>query len=359
MPAQHLDHLGLRWSGVAREEIGERHEDAGGAEPALQRVIVLERLLQRVELAAAVGERFHGGHRPALGLHRKRQARAHRSAVDQHRAAAADAVLAADMGAGGAEDLAEEIAQQHARLGLAGKLAAVERQRDPGALVLAYAAHRIASCDHDRADPAQEVAPHAGRGMDVVVAFELPGDALDGVFGGAVAVSLDAADGGTSGHAADADPDAAGALDRGGDRHDGEIAVAARDLAERHAARSGDRETDGGDQLVAARARSPACPAGTRRPGARACPLSSAAPPRLRAPRAPAEFPTPGRRGRPSRRPCPCCGSGSGRRRAAPPPAAAASAQVRASPATGSASPRRRPRSCRRLRGSRRARRCG
>ncbi len=69
-------------------------------------------------MPSARGERFHGAHLAAFGLDRKRQARARGDAVDQHRAGAADAVLAADMGAGGAERVAEEIAEQHARLGL-------------------------------------------------------------------------------------------------------------------------------------------------------------------------------------------------------------------------------------------------
>ena len=56
--------------------------------------------------------------RRALGLHREHQAGARRHAVDLHGAGAADAVLAADMGAGGAEDVAQEIAEQQARLGL-------------------------------------------------------------------------------------------------------------------------------------------------------------------------------------------------------------------------------------------------
>src|SRR5712692_7013973 len=56
MPAEHLDHLGLGRMRVAAKEIGERHQDAGGTEPALQRVIVLERLLQRIELAVPIGQ---------------------------------------------------------------------------------------------------------------------------------------------------------------------------------------------------------------------------------------------------------------------------------------------------------------
>jgi hypothetical protein len=42
----------------------------------------------------------------AVGLHREEQAGAHRLAVEEHGAGAADAVLAADVGAGQAEVVA-------------------------------------------------------------------------------------------------------------------------------------------------------------------------------------------------------------------------------------------------------------
>src|SRR6202035_2353082 len=130
---------------VAGEEIGERHQNARRAEAALQGVIVAERLLQGVELAVDGGERFHGADLAAFSLNRKRQAGARGDAVDQHGAGAADAVLAADMGAGGAKRLAEEIAEQHARLGFGGELAAVELERDARLFGLVHAAHCCAS----------------------------------------------------------------------------------------------------------------------------------------------------------------------------------------------------------------------
>src|SRR5580692_12292377 len=143
--AQDIANFGFRRMRIAGEEIGERHQNARRAETALQRVIVAERLLQGVERAVGCGERFHGAHLAAFGLHREREAGARGDAVDQHRAGAADAVLAADMGAGSAEPLAEEIAQQHPRLGLGREPAAVERQRDARPFILVHAAHRCAS----------------------------------------------------------------------------------------------------------------------------------------------------------------------------------------------------------------------
>src|SRR5262245_18594840 len=145
MAAEHLHHLSFGRIRIALKEISERHENAGGAESALQRVVVLERLLQRVERTVGSGERFHCRHRPALGLNGKRQTRAHRGAIDEDGAATAYAVLAPDVGSGGAEPLAQKVAEQHARLGLARQLAAVERQAEPRPLVLAHAAHRLAS----------------------------------------------------------------------------------------------------------------------------------------------------------------------------------------------------------------------
>ena len=89
----------------------------GVQKPHCRRVMVLEGLLQRIERAVRRRERFDGSHVAALGLHGERQARAHGDAIDQHRAAAAYAMLAADMGPGGAERMAKKIAEQHARLG--------------------------------------------------------------------------------------------------------------------------------------------------------------------------------------------------------------------------------------------------
>ena len=57
---------------------------------------VLERLLERIELAA-VGEPFHRAKLPSVRLHRERDARADRDAVQQDGARSTDAVLAADM----------------------------------------------------------------------------------------------------------------------------------------------------------------------------------------------------------------------------------------------------------------------
>ena len=77
--------------------------------------MIVHRLLQRMQFAVAAGQPFDGRELVAVGLHREHQAGAHRRAVEQDGAGAADAVLAADMGAGERQIVAQEIAEQHAR----------------------------------------------------------------------------------------------------------------------------------------------------------------------------------------------------------------------------------------------------
>ena len=77
---------------------------AGRAVAALHAVGLAERVLDHAELARRGRQPLDGGDGVAVGLHREHQAGAHRLAVDQHRAGAADAVLAAGMGAGEQRD---------------------------------------------------------------------------------------------------------------------------------------------------------------------------------------------------------------------------------------------------------------
>ena len=74
-----------------------------------------EGALQRIELVA-VRQALDGADLFAVRLYREHQARAHRLAVDEHRAGAADAVLAADMRAGLTAILANRVGQRAARL---------------------------------------------------------------------------------------------------------------------------------------------------------------------------------------------------------------------------------------------------
>ncbi len=87
---------------------------------------------------------FDGADFAAFGLHREHQARAHRLAVEQHRAGAADAVLAADMGSGLAAFVADRVHQRAARIDAHAVAAAVDVEGD-----LALLAH-AAACSSAR-----------------------------------------------------------------------------------------------------------------------------------------------------------------------------------------------------------------
>ena len=90
----------------------------------------LEGLLDRMQRAVLAGERLDRPHLVARGLDREGEAGAPGLAVDQHGAGAADAVLAADMGAGEAKLVAEEIGEQHADADLALDRFPIDGERD-------------------------------------------------------------------------------------------------------------------------------------------------------------------------------------------------------------------------------------
>src|SRR5439155_20957359 len=130
VPAQRVADLRIAGGCVVAQERDERHEDAGGAEAALQRVRFAEGGLQRVELVGGGREAFDGRQLSAVRLHREHQAGAHRLAVEQHGAGAAHAVLAADVGAGEPQVLAQEVAQEEPRLDVAPVLDPVDGHVD-------------------------------------------------------------------------------------------------------------------------------------------------------------------------------------------------------------------------------------
>jgi hypothetical protein len=74
-----------------------------------------------------------------VGLHRQHQAGTHRQTIEQHGTGAADAMLAADMGACERQIVAQEIAEQHARFDAAPILHAVHPNRD---IVVVSVRHR-------------------------------------------------------------------------------------------------------------------------------------------------------------------------------------------------------------------------
>ena len=81
--------------------------------------------------SSVAGQALDGQQRAAVGLHGEHQARAHGLAVELDRARPADAVLAADVGAGQPGLVADEVRQQRARLDVALVTGAVDLDRDP------------------------------------------------------------------------------------------------------------------------------------------------------------------------------------------------------------------------------------
>lgn len=105
--------------GVLREPGVHGHQDARRAEAALQRMMPPERSLQGRERAVLARKTFDGAQLLALDLEGVGEAGPGGRAVDLDRAGAADAMLAADMGPGEAEAMAQEVDKQHPRLRLA------------------------------------------------------------------------------------------------------------------------------------------------------------------------------------------------------------------------------------------------
>src|SRR5688572_9688793 len=90
------------------------HEDPRGAVAALRRAEVGESRLQRMQLRPA-RQAFHGVDAPSLAFHGKHQAGELRLAIDQHRAGAALAKLAAVLGAREAELFAQHLEKRLVR----------------------------------------------------------------------------------------------------------------------------------------------------------------------------------------------------------------------------------------------------
>ena len=123
---QHVEQIVVADIRLALEHADRQHQEARRAEAALQAVVIHEGLLHRMQFVA-VGQTLDGANFLAVGLHREHQAGAHRLAVDDHRAGAANAVLAADMGAGLPAILADGVDQRAPRLDRDGVVAAVDR----------------------------------------------------------------------------------------------------------------------------------------------------------------------------------------------------------------------------------------
>jgi hypothetical protein len=126
---KHVTDLLLVGMGHLSQEMGHGTKYPGSAEPALQGVMFGECALQLVE-RAGLGKAFHGHDVRTVCLRRVLSAAAHCASIDQDRTGSADAMLAADMNPESLELMTQEIAEQHARLGLARSALPIQRQLD-------------------------------------------------------------------------------------------------------------------------------------------------------------------------------------------------------------------------------------
>ena len=114
--------------GVLVQQRARGHQHPRRAEAAMERVQLVEPLLDRVE-PAVVLERFDGADLVALAHRGERRARLHRLAVHQHHAGAAVRGVAAPVGAGQPGRIADVVDEQLARLDVARDRLAVDVDR--------------------------------------------------------------------------------------------------------------------------------------------------------------------------------------------------------------------------------------
>jgi len=110
-------------------QVERAHDHARRAEAALEPVVVAERFLHRVQ-RAVLGQALDGRDAAAFGLGGQYRARLDGAAVDVDDARAALAGVAADVGAGQAEMIAQIVNEQGPFLDRGGNGLAVHRHRD-------------------------------------------------------------------------------------------------------------------------------------------------------------------------------------------------------------------------------------
>jgi hypothetical protein len=86
----------VEWAAAAQQR-SSSYEKPGSAKAALERMMSLESLLQRVE-GAVLSKTFHGCDFRMIGLDCEHQTGPDRLAITEHRATTAHAVLAANVG---------------------------------------------------------------------------------------------------------------------------------------------------------------------------------------------------------------------------------------------------------------------
>jgi hypothetical protein len=124
-----LAYLLLRRTGVLLEEARRRHDHPGRAVPALEGVMLVKRLLDRMQ-GSVRREPLDRRDLSVLRLDGEHRAGLHGLAVDEDRAGAAGGGVAADVRAGQPEVLTQEVGEQPAGLHLGFAPHAVHRDRD-------------------------------------------------------------------------------------------------------------------------------------------------------------------------------------------------------------------------------------
>ncbi len=131
--------------------------------------MLAKRFLQRREIGV-VGQPFDGNDLGALGLNRQHEAGTHGRAIDNDRAGAAHAVLAADMGSGEPQMVAQAIRERQPRLNLHFDLSTVDtKSHCHGELLLSSRGRALErALDHRP----HERAAVGGAGMNVVLRID-------------------------------------------------------------------------------------------------------------------------------------------------------------------------------------------
>ena len=301
--------------GVAVEQPAGGHHHPRRAEPALQAVALHEALLHRVEAVGTL-EALDGVDGTAVGHHAEHRAALHRCAVEVHDAGAAVGGVAAPVGAGEPEVVAQQVHEQDARLDVGRARLAVDGDGDvhpapPRARSMAVRRARSGQLPGEVALVLGRSALVGGRvgllgGQRAGPLDELVGDRLAAqrVLGGRGAEVL-----GADGREPDADVADLVPVepDRGARRGDRPVAGAALDLAVGAAGARADRHADLGDHLGVTHRRLVRAPVELPRRHRRACRPSRGSRPTPAAPRTRPRGPRSGRPGRASRRWCPGC----------------------------------------------------
>ena len=148
---ERVEHLFLRGPGTPAQELGRGHQHAWGADPALRRAVAVEGPLQARE-GAVPGQALDGEDVAARDLAQRHQTGANLLAVEQHRAGAAIAGVAADLGADQPELLAEHVGEARERPRAHPDRALVDREGD-GLRHLAHALSPSSAPSRESARP--------------------------------------------------------------------------------------------------------------------------------------------------------------------------------------------------------------